>query len=139
MAFRETVFCPSEAPSAVPKPSRVVEVCTPSGAALVRVRACSLPGPLASVIDDQAQLLRRMVAERRGAQGGAGEWRGGGGAGWWRRGGGGGRVQVGWGWGGVRKGLSPFLPGSCMHTCVWRGMCEPVLVLSVWCEYECVC
>ncbi len=52
MAFRESVFCPTEVGEGTPlgglvggtRPPRVVEAATPSGCCVVRVRALPLPG-----------------------------------------------------------------------------------------------
>lgn len=60
--YRETVAAPAELPPEVaPKPPRVVEATTPSGACTLRVRAVPLPATLAMGLDQHADLLARLA------------------------------------------------------------------------------
>ncbi|KIY92792.1 elongation factor EF-2 [Monoraphidium neglectum] len=71
VAFRESIFCPEEAAEGqVGRPARVVEASTPSGACTVRVRAHALPGALASVLDDNAALLKQLLEQQAGRKAG---------------------------------------------------------------------
>ncbi|KAG2439846.1 hypothetical protein HYH02_010478 [Chlamydomonas schloesseri] len=80
VAFRETVFCPSELPESAPlgglvgglKPARVVEAVTPNGACVVRVRAVPLTGGLAGALDGRPELLRRVLVDGEGSGAGGG-------------------------------------------------------------------
>ncbi|KAK9818827.1 hypothetical protein WJX74_007698 [Apatococcus lobatus] len=58
VAFRESVFCPAEAPDIVAEPAKVVEALTANGCCTVRVRAHALPRPLAALLEDSADILR---------------------------------------------------------------------------------
>ncbi|PNW73585.1 hypothetical protein CHLRE_13g564950v5 [Chlamydomonas reinhardtii] len=77
VAFRETVFCPSELPESAPlgglvgglKPVRVVEAVTPNSACVVRVRALPLTGGLAGALDGRPELLRRVLVDGEGRDG----------------------------------------------------------------------
>jgi ribosome assembly protein 1 len=66
VAFRETVQSAAEAPegSAV-KAAKVVEVTTPSGCCVVRVRTCALPAGVAAALDDHANVLRSRAQGSR--------------------------------------------------------------------------
>jgi hypothetical protein len=74
VAFRESVFCPSELPESSPlgglvgglRPPRVVEATTPNGCCVVRVRATPLPGKVAGALDDRPELLRRVLVDGEG-------------------------------------------------------------------------
>ncbi|GLC55413.1 hypothetical protein PLESTB_000984700 [Pleodorina starrii] len=77
VAFRESVFCPSELPEGTPlgglagglKPPRVVEATTPNGCCAVRVRAAPLPGGVAGALDGRPELLRRVLVDGEGRAG----------------------------------------------------------------------
>ncbi|KAG2443951.1 hypothetical protein HXX76_002290 [Chlamydomonas incerta] len=79
VAFRESVFCPSELPESAPlgglvggmRPVRVVEAVTPNGACVVRVRALPLTGGLAGALDGRPELLRRVLVDGEGGGHGA--------------------------------------------------------------------
>ncbi|KAG2498450.1 hypothetical protein HYH03_003706 [Edaphochlamys debaryana] len=80
VAFRESVFCPSEVPEGTALGGlvgglkaqagpRVVEAVTPNGAAVVRLRALPLPGPVAAALDGRGELLRRVLVDGEGRHG----------------------------------------------------------------------
>lgn len=67
---RETVFCREEAPQeTTARPVFAVEASTPSGACTLRVMALPLPAPVATALDQNADLLRLALG---GAAKGAG-------------------------------------------------------------------
>ncbi|EFJ51620.1 hypothetical protein VOLCADRAFT_56931, partial [Volvox carteri f. nagariensis] len=76
VAFRESVFCPSELPEGAPlgglvgglRAPRVVEATTPNGVCVVRVRAAALPGGVAGALDGRPELLRRVLVDGEGWQ-----------------------------------------------------------------------
>ncbi|PRW32859.1 ribosomal S5 Elongation factor G III V family [Chlorella sorokiniana] len=72
VAFRETVFCKEEAPlETTARPVFAVEASTPSGACTLRVMALPLPAPVATALDQNADLLRlALEGAAKGAAGG---------------------------------------------------------------------
>ncbi|GIL84225.1 hypothetical protein Vretifemale_12915, partial [Volvox reticuliferus] len=76
VAFRESIFCPSELAEGTPlgglvgglKGPRVVEALTPNGCCVVRVRAAPLPGGVAGALDGRPELLRRVLVDGEGRQ-----------------------------------------------------------------------
>ena len=70
VAFRETVVAPegeeSEAAAGAKKAMTVVQVSTPSGACTIRVRASPLPAAMASVLDQNADILKNTFARQSG-------------------------------------------------------------------------
>ncbi|KAL3134116.1 hypothetical protein ABBQ32_008537 [Trebouxia sp. C0010 RCD-2024] len=62
VAFRESVFLQSEAPEAVVKPPKVVEATTANGVCTLRITAVALPGAVATALDENADLIRMMLA-----------------------------------------------------------------------------
>lgn len=62
VAFRETVFTQCEAPEGVAgKPFKVVEASTPNGCCTLRVHAWPLPSGIASALEEQSELLRKLL------------------------------------------------------------------------------
>ncbi len=71
---RETVFCREEAPpETTGRPVFAVEATTPSGACTLRVMALPLPAPVATSLDQNADLLRLALAGAAKAAAGGGE------------------------------------------------------------------
>lgn len=69
VAFRETVSCPAEAPEGTTvKAVKVVEAGTPSGAVIVRMRALPLPAAVAQILDEQADVVKRLLADAAAAK-----------------------------------------------------------------------
>ncbi len=59
--------------------ARVVEASTPNGCLVIRVRASPLPGSVASILDEQGELVRKLlVLDQGGAAAAAGAGAGGG-------------------------------------------------------------
>lgn len=71
---RETVFCREEAPpETTGRPVFAVEATTPSGACTLRVMALPLPAPVATSLDQNADLLRLALAGAAKAAAGGSE------------------------------------------------------------------
>ncbi|DBA75465.1 TPA: hypothetical protein ACH3X1_010720 [Trebouxia sp. C0004] len=61
VAFRESVFLQSESPEAIVKPPKVIEATTANGVCTMRIKAVALPGPVATALDENADLIRMTL------------------------------------------------------------------------------
>ncbi|DBB16983.1 TPA: hypothetical protein ACH3X3_014090 [Trebouxia sp. C0006] len=62
VAFRESVFLQSESPEAIVKPPKVIEATTANGVCTIRIKAVALPGPVATALDENADLIRMTLS-----------------------------------------------------------------------------
>ncbi|KAA6422007.1 MAG: Ribosomal S5 Elongation factor G III V family [Trebouxia sp. A1-2] len=62
VAFRESVFLQSESPEAIVKPPKVIEATTANGVCTMRIKAVALPGPVATALDENADLIRMTLS-----------------------------------------------------------------------------